>query len=644
LDSSCVGAAEKISSQSCLSAVPGVVILVIHGFFHRSTPSPGFETSAGLSLLLWPFLSLVSCDQRNDKEESSEVDSGTVGGIELPGKINAFKEVLRPDPIVTDPGEEWSLERFSDVAHPILAELLDGRAAQRGSGVWQALRPDLMEVSVLGDIRVLRGSGPGVETSREESLAGLFAPFEGSAPEYRKAKIVRVREREGGEIEATISYEASGRSPMGGSVQQRAQWSSNWHWSSGRPAELRSLEAISFEECHRKVAEPLYAERTWDVVGGIAAWQTQLRFGVDDWLQRIEMFHGSFLGARCGLAVGDVNGDGFDDLYLCQPSGVPNRLLLRAEDGTVRDASAEAGMDWLDFASAALIVDLDNDGDQDIAIATNSGVVLLEQVSPLRFERRALLQAADSDVESLSAVDYDLDGDLDLYLCFDYAEAEAHRDEARGSAILHDSNDGGANLLFENRLAQGEVFQFVDATVRTGLDAANRRHSNAAAWEDYDGDGDPDLYVANDYGKNCLYRNDFDPATGACRFVEVGAVSGVEDTGPGMSVSWGDYDNDGDADLYVGNMFSSAGGRIFDQSNFRSWLDEDSRALYRRFIKGNSLFENLGNGKFREVGEPLGVEPGRWAWSSVFADLNSDGWEDVVVANGYITTGDPGDL
>ena len=180
--------------------------------------------------------------------------------------------------------------------------------------------------------------------------------------------------------------------------------------------------------------------------------------------------------------------------------------------------------------------------------------------------------------------------------------------------------------------------------MRTGLDAANRRHSNAAAWEDYDGDGDPDLYVANDYGKNCLYRNDFDPATGACRFVEVGAVSGVEDTGPGMSVSWGDYDNDGDADLYVGNMFSSAGGRIFDQSNFRSWLDEDSRALYRRFIKGNSLFENLGNGKFREVGGPLGVEPGRWAWSSVFADLNSDGWEDVVVANGYITTGDPGDL
>jgi len=624
--------------------VPRVVIRTIHCFFYRSTPAAGSEESTGLSLYLFAFLFLLSCDQRNDKEKSGEIDSGKIDGIEVVRKLNALKTFSPLDPIATDPGEEWSLERFSAAAHPILADLLDGRSEQLRSGAWQALRPDLMEVSALGDIRILRGSGPGAETSREKSLADLFEPFEGGAPHYRKAKIIRLREREGGQIDATISYEASGRSPLGGLVQQRAQWLSNWHWRSDEPAKLRSLEVISFEESHRKAAEPLYAERTWDMVGGVAAWRTQLRFGVDDWLQRIEMFHGSFLGARCGLAIGDVNGDGFDDLYLCQPSGVPNQLLLRAEDGTVRNVSAEAGMDWLDFASAALIVDLDNDGDQDIAIATNSGVVVVEQVSPLRFERRALLQAADSDVESLSAIDYDLDGDLDLYLCFDYAEAEAHRDEAIGRAILHDSNDGGANLLFENRLGQGEVFQFVDATVRTGLDAANRRHSNAASWEDYDGDGDPDLYVANDYGKNCLYRNDFNPATGECRFVEVGAASGVEDTGPGMSVSWGDYDNDGDADLYVGNMFSSAGGRIFDRSNFRSWLDKDSRALYRRFIKGNSLFENLGNGKFREVGEPLGVEPGRWAWSSVFADLNSDGWEDVVVANGYITTGDPGDL
>ncbi|MFN0126970.1 MAG: FG-GAP repeat domain-containing protein [Verrucomicrobiales bacterium] len=604
-----------------------------------SPEKPGDATLGLLFVLLT--LHLAACRERG-REEARAAASPVVGEVVEP--VGLVAAIPRPDPVAIDPGAEWLLERFADAAHPRMLAILDGREALPASATARGLRPELSEAAVVGDIRILRGGGPGVEVPREDLVGGLFAPFRGGAPAHRKTKIVRVTQQDGGEIEAAIVYEADGLSVSGGLVQQRARWKSRWKWSDGEEAELRWVEPVDFEECHRAAATPLFAERTRDVVGGLAAWETQLRFGVDDWLQRIEMFHGSFLGARCGLAVGDVDGDGFDDLYLCQPSGVPNRLLLRAGDGGVRDVSVEAGLDWLDYTTAALIVDLDNDGDQDLALATNAGVVVLEQAAPLRFERRALLQAADTDVESLSAADYDLDGDLDLYLCFDYGTPGARPDEPGGSTILHDSNDGGANVLFENRLSAETAFRFEDVTVRVGLDVANRRHSIAAAWEDYDGDGDMDLYVANDYGKNCLYRNDFDAASGACRFAEVAAASGVEDTGPGMSVSWADYDNDGDADLYVGNMFSSAGGRIFTQPNFRSWLDEESRALYRRFVKGNSMFENLGDGTFREVGEPLGVEPGRWAWSSVFGDLNSDGWEDIVVANGYITTGDTGDL
>ena len=130
----------------------------------------------------------------------------------------------------------------------------------------------------------------------------------------------------------------------------------------------------------------------------------------------------------------------------------------------------------------------------------------------------------------------------------------------------------------------------------------------AAAWEDYDNDGDPDLYVGNDAGRNNLYRND------KGRFVDVAADMGIEDMSAGMSVSWADFNHDNLMDLYVGNMFSSAGNRITRQTQKLSGFDPETLALIQRFAKGNSLFQNLGNGKFKEVSDPAGVEMGRWAW------------------------------
>jgi hypothetical protein len=225
------------------------------------------------------------------------------------------------------------------------------------------------------------------------------------------------------------------------------------------------------------------------------------------------------------------------------------------------------------------------------------------------------------------------------YLCVDF-EISPSNEEPRVNFVYHDANDGGPNLLLRNdiSLTKSGNWEFTDVTQEVGLDAQNRRHSLAAAWEDYDNDGDLDLYVANDYGQNCLYRND------RGRFVNVAADAGVVDYGSGMSVSWADYNRDGQVDLYVGNMFSSAGNRITRQTQFKAGKDAQVQARFQRFAKGNSLFANLGDGIFRDVGAEAAVEMGRWAWSSVFADLNNDGWEDLLVANGYITTEDPGDL
>jgi hypothetical protein len=198
----------------------------------------------------------------------------------------------------------------------------------------------------------------------------------------------------------------------------------------------------------------------------------------------------------------------------------------------------------------------------------------------------------------------------------------------------YDATNGGKNALLRN---EGGL-QFEDVTERVGLDQNNTRFSLAAAWDDYDLDGDPDLYVANDFGRNNLYRNDDG------RFVDAAAEAGVEDISAGMSASWGDYNNDGRLDLYVSNMFSSAGNRVTYQRKFSADRDDQIVEDIRRHARGNSLFENAGDGAFRDISIDANVTMGRWAWASSFADVNNDGWQDLLIANGFITNEDVDDL
>jgi hypothetical protein len=360
---------------------------------------------------------------------------------------------------------------------------------------------------------------------------------------------------------------------------------------------------------------------------------------ISHWLQRIDRLQGMELFRHHGLAIGDVDGDGLDDLYVAEPGGLPNRLYVQNRDGTVRDTSAEAGVDWLEASYSALLLDLYNDGDQDQVVATTSGVVIAENDGSGQFARRGRIAGVD-DPQSMAAADFDRDGDLDIYLC-GYTRRVEHSDRAaevgfgtRAPVPYHDANNGGANALLRNEGA----FSFTNVTNEVGLGENNSRFSWAAAWEDYDDDGDPDLYVANDYGRNNLYRND------GGRFHDVAAAAGVEDPGNGMSVDWGDYDRDGDMDLYVGNMFSSAGRRIATQEQFAPGGTAEARADLLRSSRGNSLFANQGGGVFRDVSEEAGVTLGRWAWASIFSDLNNDGWQDLVVANGFFTQEDSSDI
>jgi hypothetical protein len=408
-------------------------------------------------------------------------------------------------------------------------------------------------------------------------------------------------------------------------LQHRADYLCQWV---ADPAPiLTSLMLQRWEAAESSSPQPWFRNQTVAVLGINKALVKQLSFGLDHWLRRIGRVHGMTYFKRHGISVGDANGDGLDDVYLCQGGGLPNKLFIQQPDGTAVDQSQAAGVDYLDHTSSALFVDLNNDGDQDLALATFEGVIVLSnQGASLTFQQQAQLNFGETDLHALSAVDFDNDGDLDLYVTVDFAASPTKQ------FLYHDANDGGPNRLFRN---DGQ-WQFTDVTDEVGIGVHNQRHSLAASWEDADNDGDQDLYVANDYGQNCLYLNDIGI------FKETAVDSGIVDYGSGMSVTWGDSDRDGDMDLYVGNMFSSAGSRIVSEPRFLP--DAKSRGLYQRFVRGNSLYQNNGTANFTEIPDAGGASRGRWSWSSLFADLNNDGWEDLFAANGYITTEDPGDL
>ena len=503
----------------------------------------------------------------------------------------------------------------------------------------RAYRDELFEV--------LRSADDDIESAPFKGPAGFVEALSAlqtiiSSGKHTHVKLKQFRIEPGPDTVSTTVILRASTTASAGPRQINSTWRCRWTGNDqSGPPRLLSIAVLDYEEIrgHGLEAE-LFRDDTHAVLGETPFFDHQLSHGLDYWLQRVGRLFGMTFFARNGLAVGDADGDGRDDVYVCQAGGLPNRLFVQRGDRAV-DVSQAAGVDFFDHSSSALFVDIDNDGDQDLAVAMTAGLVVLENQGRLKFATVARLSTLDHDVQSLTATDYDLDGDLDLYLCMDFGTPSARPDETPPPFTYHDANDGGANLLFRNegRGKNGKL-RFVDVTRECGLDQDNRRHSLAASWEDYDNDGDPDLYVANDYGRNCLYRNDDG------RFINIADRAGVVDYGSGMSAAWGDYDRDGNPDLYVANMFSSAGNRITRQEQFQidQAGDDETLALYQRFAKGNSLFRNLGDSKFEEVSSSAGVEIAGWAWGSIFVDVNNDGWEDLLVGNGYITTEDTGDL
>jgi len=581
----------------------------------------------------------------------------------VPGNPDArLTEALREELEFVDPLRAgWESEGLGAAAQgrlDALAELLrsprDDLAARLADWVpaefvCGPLRPGGLEtVFVDGAFRVLRPPTDPAEEARLRGPHGLARALQalrvafGPDEVYTKLKVSGVSPGTDGSFETHVRYEAAGGTrgpavqpgdpePEEVWIQQRASWVCTWSPGPGEAPLLTGIQADGFE--YVRSPRRLFGDRTEALLGDLepGVWTV----GVGDWRRRLDTRLGvPLLGHPAGIAIGDVDGNGLEDLYLCQPGGVPNQLYLRGRDGSLRNASRGSGVDFLDFSRGALILELDGDGSRDLVVVVAGDIVFLSQADTeagVRFHVVTSVPAVNT--TSLAAADYDLDGDLDLYAC-SYFDPYSGGGSGAYPLPYHDANNGQPNLLLENR---GD-FEFVDVTAAVGLDRNNTRFSFAAAWEDFDRDGDPDLYVANDFGRNSLYRND------GGKFVDIAAAAGVEDISAGMGVAWGDYDGDGWYDLLVSNMYSSAGNRVTYQRNFRPEWSDELRSDYQKHARGNSLFRNRGDGTFEDVSEQAGISMGRWAWGSRFVDLNNDGRLDVLVPNGFLTQARKDDL
>lgn len=602
-------------------------------------------TLLSVRLMFLPFFIahwLSSCEKKSAESNSVTKESPLPNQNELLTKAYlpdkgprdaAIEVILRRTDATADEG--WDSEVVSDEAHQRLEEILDPKASLPEILV-QPLRPPGLQESYTDELLSVWRSRKGISSTKlplSQALTALRAIYPSGAEDKLKLKTYNITPStsQEGIFTTKIIYFASGKT-TNGTVQQNARWHCSWR--SGNPPELVGIKVIDYEEIIPKRGGGLnFQDVTASVFKEAPSFQDQLMLGIDHWRSRLQGDFGIDVNGLQGISVGDANGDGLDDIYVCQQGGLPNKLYIRNLNGTLKDVSAESGVDWMELTRAVLFVDLDNDGDQDLALAQGWYWMLMENNGAGIFTKRTETKAP-SNLHSLAAADYDLDGDLDLYFCGRNPARELNNSEGiLGQPIpYHDANNGGSNLLIRN---DGD-WRFSDATAECGLDVNNTRYSYACSWADFDLDGDSDLYVANDFGRNNLYLN----RNG--KFIDVAGSQGVEDMSAGMSVTWGDYNNDGRPDPYISNMFSSAGNRITYQRKFRSGVEQEIEA-FRRHARGNSLFANIGSG-FTDVSENAEVTMARWAWGAKFVDLNNDGWEDIYVANGFITTEDTGDL
>ena len=430
-------------------------------------------------------------------------------------------------------------------------------------------------------------------------------------------------------LRTTIRYELVGSGRDFYREQRIGEWDLEWEQATVDDFRVRRWQATG--ETQARSVSPVFVDIAPQVFSSAKSYSDQLLHGADYWRTVLDQSSGIDIYGHNGVAIGDIDGDGFDDLYICQPAGLPNRLYRNRGDGMFEDITDASGLGILENTACALFADINNAGRQDLIVVRTDGPVLYLNDGTGNFRKHPdafrFAKSPQGTFTGAAIADYDADGWLDIYFCL-YLYYQG-TDQYKYPLPYFDANNGPPNFLMRNQ----RDGTFRDVTEESGLNRNNTRYSFCCAWNDYDRDGWPDLYVVNDFGRKNLYHNNGDGT-----FTDVAEQSGVTDVGAGMSVCWLDYDNDGADDLYVANMWTAAGLRITAQGAFQKNAPGNVRDLYRKHSMGNSLFRGPQSRQsvFQSVPK-AGVEMGRWSWSSDAWDLDHDGFADLYITNGMVS-------
>ena len=316
-----------------------------------------------------------------------------------------------------------------------------------------------------------------------------------------------------------------------------------------------------------------------------------------------------------GVAVGDFNNDGLDDIYFTTSApGQPNHLYRNDGHFKFTEVGAKAGLARLNddktvgTSSFAMWFDYDNDGWQDLFVLRFGMTALFHNNHDGTFtevtQKAGVLRRTNS--LAAAAFDYDGDGNVDLFIAGYFPDKDLNN--LPDTKVLFDSwetaKNGGRNYLFRNN-GDGT---FTDVTEQAGFQYTG--WTMAIGHGDLDGDGWQDIYLANDFGPDVLLRN-----TGKGKFVDVTREAIGLDTKKGMNADFGDFNNDGRLDIYVTNMTEP-------------YLHEC-----------NMLWRNNGNWTFSDVSAETQTCDTGWGWGAKFVDVDNDGKLDIYAANGFISSG-----
>jgi enediyne biosynthesis protein E4 len=325
-----------------------------------------------------------------------------------------------------------------------------------------------------------------------------------------------------------------------------------------------------------------------------------------------------------GAAFFDGDGDGDLDLYIANgstfaamdtPGGVGNFYFCNQGDGTFADCTTKSGANDRGWGAGVAVGDVDSDGDADLFISNYGPNRLYRNRGDGRFVADAPLVGGALEASASAAFfDADNDGDLDLYVSnyfvFDPAAPDADdRCVYMGGLRVFCGPVGLPGA--PDRLYRNDGGALVEVTGEAGIEAAATHYGLGVVPGDFDSDGDTDLFVANDETPNAFFDN-----RGDGTFAEVGiergaAFNGDGEAESGMGVDAADYDNDGDLDLYVTNFYRES----------------------------NTLYANDGAAFFHDATAAAGlVQPtlNLLGWGARFFDADADGDLDLFVANGHV--------